>query len=710
MPEKTNQVKIIRQNKWYRLWVDPRNFNPSDPLSFEHGFDISLSVDFDNDTLAKNNDNRYEIAPQAFSIKENIVKFKTGEITTFKDFWNACLDKINGLITAAGQNDAGISSEITRATDAEKVLRGAIATLEKATINKTTLPSAIHSVELESRPEVVNIKVKSRETDKGQDTTVIFPLPVANGEHIGLMNPETFRAVTEHEKRLAAIEGRAERWPVRLPATDVSQAQYQAAYEQVAGVDAGTVPPDGTMLDNLTNNHLIKYYSNAPAGSSDHWIDRGVDTVSQASNDTAGIVKGDAVTPGKIFVEGDGSMSVNGWDQAIAEVRAAAENAAENARVADERAKDADSSAASAGNSASSANASAESANAAKSAAQNSADAAQNSERTATQAATDARGWATKMNGPVADDEYSAKHYASSAAASESGAKDSEKNAFDSATAAHSAAESAASSASGAATSATDAAASAASAQQNEQLLHGYVEQAATSAQTAQSSATSAASSATTASNGANAATASANDAAGSASNARKSELAAADSASASSASATAANNSQVTAAGSADSAASSATSASGYADAAASSATDAEEAAINAASSASSAATSATTAQEAKTAAQTSQQAAANSAAAAQQNEQVLNTAVTNAATSATAAAQSATSAASSASDAAQAKQAAIDYIEANKSTFVTKAELDAVYAELTGPQDYGHLGDPVDPTQNVDMGTLEE
>lgn len=706
MPERTNQVRIIRQNKWYRLWLDPKTFNPNDPLSFEHGFDISLVVDFDNDTLSKNNDNLYEVSPQSFSINENIVKFKTGEEMAFKDFWNACLDKINGIISSIGKFDGFLTAETERATSAEKTLRVAIATLEKNTVGKTTLPDAVIDVQLENRAEVVNIKIKSRDTNSGQDTTAIFPLPVASTEHVGLMNPETFRAVGEHEKRLAAIEGRAERWPVRLAAENVTQAQYQAAYEQVAKVPAGTVPPDGTTLDNLTNNHLIKYYTNTPTGSSDHWIDRGVDTVGQASNETAGIVQGDATTPGKIFVEPNGTMSVNGWDSAIAEVRAAAANATENARIATEKATSATQSASNAATSATNAASSATSANTAKTSAVAAESAAKDSETAAAGAAATAKNWATKMNGPVDGTEYSAKYYAASAAESESGAQTSETNAFNSATAAQNNATAASESASSAASSATAAAQSAATAQQNEQLLQDYVSQASTSATAAQTAATSASGSATQATNSANAAATSANESAGSAANARTYELAAGTSASEASASATAANNSQVAASGSADSAATAATSAANSATAASTSATNASTSATNAANSADSAAASATAAQTAKSAAVTSQQAAAQSATAAQQSEQALSAAVTSAGSSATAAATSATEASASATSAANARQEVIEYLASAKNDFVTKDILSAVYKKLTGNLDYGSLTDPVTDGENLDYG----
>jgi hypothetical protein len=51
------------------------------------------------------------------------------------------------------------------------------------------------------------------------------------------------------------------------------------------------------------------------------WIDRGTDIVNTASNDHEGVVLGDASTQGKVSVNADGSMSVNGWTQNISNVQ-----------------------------------------------------------------------------------------------------------------------------------------------------------------------------------------------------------------------------------------------------------------------------------------------------------------------------------------------------------------------------------------------------
>jgi hypothetical protein len=48
-------------------------------------------------------------------------------------------------------------------------------------------------------------------------------------------------------------------------------------------------------------------------------VTRGSDTVSVAANGVLGVVKGDVEeTPGKVYVESDGSMSVIGWDALVA--------------------------------------------------------------------------------------------------------------------------------------------------------------------------------------------------------------------------------------------------------------------------------------------------------------------------------------------------------------------------------------------------------
>lgn len=218
--------------------------------------------------------------------------------------------------TEIKQNAAAIqqalNTEVVRATDAENAL-----TANK--INKSVLPDALVEVAVESQESAVLLNTKSKSTTTGTTTTTTDALPVANSEHHGVMSKEAYAQLQELETRTAALEGASRRYPVHLGTEPLTQAQYQQAYELAANAP-GQTPPDGATLVNLDNNHAITYFENAGA-TNEHWIDRGIDTVAVATNLIVGIVKGTESTAGKIFVELDGSMSVNGWDALVSSVQ-----------------------------------------------------------------------------------------------------------------------------------------------------------------------------------------------------------------------------------------------------------------------------------------------------------------------------------------------------------------------------------------------------
>lgn len=218
--------------------------------------------------------------------------------------------------TEIKQNTAAIqqalNAEVVRATDAENAL-----TANK--IDKSVLPDALVEVAVESQESAVLLNTKSKSTTTGATTTTTDALPVANSEHHGVMSKEAYAQLQELETRTAALEGASRRYPVHLGTEPLTQAQYQQAYELAANAP-GQTPPDGATLVNLDNNHAITYFENAGA-TNEHWIDRGIDTVAVATNLIVGIVKGTESTAGKIFVELDGSMSVNGWDALVSSVQ-----------------------------------------------------------------------------------------------------------------------------------------------------------------------------------------------------------------------------------------------------------------------------------------------------------------------------------------------------------------------------------------------------
>lgn len=437
-----------------------------------------------------------------------------------------------------------LQAEYVRAETAETALDG-------AKIDKETVSSTVVDANLDASGNNVSILIKNRDTDTGVDTIKTITVPVATRTAGGIMSKETFNTVLETETRVSALEGRAVRYPVYLPTQSVTQAQYQAAYEQASGAAVGSIPPDGTTLVNLNNNHAITYYVNVASGA-DHWVDRGVDTVNLATNTTPGMVVGDDTTDGNVEILGGGRMHVHGFEAHDAALLAAAQNAATSATNAAQSAASASNSATAAATSETNAAASASNAqssdvsanaaalaaatsatNAAASAttaatsatsagtsatnAGNSATSAASSATSASDSATLAQQWATKTGGTVDGSEYSAKHYATSAASSAGAAAGSASNAATSETNAANSASAASTSAGNAATSETNAAGSASSASTSASNAATSESNAASSASAAAGSASAAATSETNAASSASAASDSADAAAESA-------------------------------------------------------------------------------------------------------------------------------------------------------------------------------------------------
>lgn len=141
---------------------------------------------------------------------------------------------------------------------------------------------------------------------KGTQTPTDLPMPVANAEQAGVMNPATYNAIQENTSNIDAIEGGAVALG-DLPA-EPTQEQLTEAWKTATG---RTELINRASIFDTANNKLWYYYTN---DSTWHSVESGSSvTVSQATNDSLGIVKG-STTDGQVAVESDGSMSLNGWD------------------------------------------------------------------------------------------------------------------------------------------------------------------------------------------------------------------------------------------------------------------------------------------------------------------------------------------------------------------------------------------------------------
>ena len=186
--------------------------------------------------------------------------------------------------------------------------------IESNSIQESVVPNVVKDIELVQENVLLALKKTTQDTNTGNTTVVQTPFQMVNENRNGMMTKEAYNQIYNNDSRIATLEGASKRYPTHLGTGSHTQAEYQAEWERLSGNPAGTTPPDGSTLVNLDNNHAITYFANAEG---DKWIDRGIDTVSLATQSAPGIVKG-SLDNGKIYAEADGTMSLNGYDALVA--------------------------------------------------------------------------------------------------------------------------------------------------------------------------------------------------------------------------------------------------------------------------------------------------------------------------------------------------------------------------------------------------------
>lgn len=143
-------------------------------------------------------------------------------------------------------------------------------------------------------------------------TAATLPFPVASSTQAGVMNPTIFNAVQSNSDNITAILNGSV--AVENLAASPTQAQLTTAWQTATGL---TTLVNGAKIFDVTNSKVWTYYTNTTTWYSSA---AGEVTVSTATNTALGIVQGDATTDGKVFVENNGTMSVNGWDDVTTDV------------------------------------------------------------------------------------------------------------------------------------------------------------------------------------------------------------------------------------------------------------------------------------------------------------------------------------------------------------------------------------------------------
>jgi hypothetical protein len=153
-------------------------------------------------------------------------------------------------------------------------------------------------------------------------------IPIATNESVGLMSNADVLAVQSLLADENSLKGAKKNHAVELNTETPSQQYLNDVYYSGLLYDPGPLS-DGTTLWDETYSKEYTYFE-----SDGLWHDRGSSTISLGSNSSPGIVQG-STAGGKVYIENDGTMSLNGYDTIKGDISGLAENKLDKVSIVD---------------------------------------------------------------------------------------------------------------------------------------------------------------------------------------------------------------------------------------------------------------------------------------------------------------------------------------------------------------------------------------
>lgn len=200
-----------------------------------------------------------------------------------------------------GIEDATILAEIENEAEER-------ASADQAISTKLDATTYLQDLTMSADANAVSFVEHKKNLGTGETSTETDTIPTASATSAGILTSADYQSIQNSQDRLDALANGAVAI-TGIPANP-TQAQLTTAWQTATGLT--DLINRASIWDN-TNQKTWTYFTNTET-----WIVTGTATaeviVNQATNTSLGVVKGDASTSGKIFVEQDGSLSVNGWD------------------------------------------------------------------------------------------------------------------------------------------------------------------------------------------------------------------------------------------------------------------------------------------------------------------------------------------------------------------------------------------------------------
>ena len=232
-----------------------------------------------------------------------------------------------GAALAMASETENVKLKISVVKDAIDGVSGGLANLQTQINAKAS--NADLATETQAR---IDNTIKSISTDfsqsphsitvtKNNGNSISTTVEVASEDSDGLMPKESFNAIAALQTKVDSLTETAF-VPLGILSIDNETFTAMSDTERTQQVE-DDIGRSSFNLNNAvsTNDNFTWIVSSIDPVA---WIQWGTSsvTVSQATNETLGIVQGDANTSGKVAVENDGTMSVVGWDELTEQVDA----------------------------------------------------------------------------------------------------------------------------------------------------------------------------------------------------------------------------------------------------------------------------------------------------------------------------------------------------------------------------------------------------
>lgn len=215
-----------------------------------------------------------------------------------------------------------INAEVNARTEADTELQtninanaNAIAALQTAVggENSGLTKSVLYTLGASTDVSTVTLSTTSGALNNPDPTVTDIALPVASATQAGVLNAATYAAFQNNSDDIDSILNGAVALS-DLPATPTQDELTEAWKTATSKEDL----INRASIYDSTNNKIWYYYTNtgqwAGISSSESTV-----TITTATNTSLGLVMG-STADGQITVEGNGTMSLNGWDEHVAAV------------------------------------------------------------------------------------------------------------------------------------------------------------------------------------------------------------------------------------------------------------------------------------------------------------------------------------------------------------------------------------------------------